>query len=96
MALFDQTIFRELPHVYRELDHALGGDGTAAPRARPFLRWGSWIGGDRDGNPHVTADVTRATAAVQSEHVLLRPGGATRRIARASASRSSTRLRRRS
>ena len=83
MALFDQTIFRELPHVYRELDHALGGDGTAAPRARAFLRWGSWIGGDRDGNPNVTADVTRAAAAVQSEHVLLGLEAATRRIARA-------------
>ncbi len=83
MALFDQTIFRELPHVIRELDRALGGDGTAAPRARPFIRWGSWVGADRDGNPNVTADVTRATAAVQSEHVLLGLEAATRRIARA-------------
>ena len=64
MALFDQTIFRELPHVIRELDRALGGDGTAPPRARPYIRWGSWVGADRDGNPNVTADVTRAAAAV--------------------------------
>ncbi len=83
MALFDETIFRVLPQVVRELDHALGGDGTAAPRARAFLRWGSWIGGDRDGNPSVTADVTRAAAAVQSEHVLLGLETATRRVARA-------------
>jgi phosphoenolpyruvate carboxylase len=83
MALFDQTIFRELPHVLRELDRALGGDGTAAPSARPYIRWGSWVGGDRDGNPNVTADVTRAAAAVQSEHVLLGLEAATRRIARA-------------
>ena len=83
MALFDQTIFRELPQVYRELDRSLGGDGTAAPRARAFIRWGSWIGGDRDGNPNVTADVTRAAAAVQSEHILLGLEAATRRIARA-------------
>ena len=83
MALFDQTIFRVLPQIYRELDHALGGDGTAEPRAPAFLRWGSWIGGDRDGNPSVTADVTRAAAAVQSEHVLLGLEAAARRIARA-------------
>ena len=83
MALFDQTIFRVLPQIYRELDHALGGDGTAEPRAPAFLRWGSWIGGDRDGNPSVTADVTRAAAAVGSEHVLLGLEAAARRIARA-------------
>jgi phosphoenolpyruvate carboxylase len=83
MALFDQTIFRELPLVIRELDRALGGDGTASPRARPYIRWGSWVGVDRDGNPNVTADVTRAAAAVQSEHVLLGLEAATRRIARA-------------
>ncbi len=83
MALFDQTIFRQLPLVYRELDHALGGDGTDAPRTRAYIRWGSWIGGDRDGNPSVTADVTRAAAAVQSEHVLLGLEAAARRIGRA-------------
>ena len=35
-----------------------------------FLRMGSWIGGDRDGNPFVTADVTRQTLAMQSERAM--------------------------
>ncbi len=84
MALFDQTIFRVAPLVARELDRALApGTGARAPVfERPPIRWGSWVGADRDGNPAVTADVTRATARVQSEHVLLGLEAATRRIAR--------------
>ncbi len=35
-----------------------------------FLRMGSWIGGDRDGNPFVTADVTRQTLTMQSERAM--------------------------
>ena len=40
-----------------------GRTGTRPPRVAPFLHWGSWIGGDRDGNPGVTADITERTAA---------------------------------
>ncbi|WP_329522423.1 phosphoenolpyruvate carboxylase [Spirillospora sp. NBC_01491] len=72
MAAFDETIFRVVPQIYRALDVALDPAGTGArpPQVRPFLRFGSWIGGDRDGNPHVTAKVTRDAVVIQAEHVL--------------------------
>ena len=77
MVFFDQTLFRVTPQLYRALDVALldrgrGDDRSGArhPGARSFLRWGSWIGGDRDGHPGVTADVTRATLRIQADHVL--------------------------
>jgi phosphoenolpyruvate carboxylase len=85
LSVFDETLFRLVPELYRELDLALDGEGagTRAPAFAPFLRWGSWVGGDRDGNPNVTAEVTRATMAVQSEHVLRGLEAVTRRVARA-------------
>jgi phosphoenolpyruvate carboxylase len=47
-----------LPDLLEELDRSLGTIGVALPaRARP-LRFGSWAGGDRDGNPNVTPAVT--------------------------------------
>jgi phosphoenolpyruvate carboxylase len=71
-AVFDETLFRLVPAVYRALDQALLGDrsGTTEPRAPAFLRFGSWIGGDRDGNPFVTAAITRSTAQIQADHAL--------------------------
>ena len=84
MALFDQTIFDVLPVVAREMDRALApGSGARAPAFdRPFLRWGTWVGGDRDGNPRVTADVTRRAVEIAAEHVLLGLESEARRIAR--------------
>jgi phosphoenolpyruvate carboxylase len=57
-----QTLWDVAPRLYRELDRELNryfpGNSFAQPR---FLHFGSWIGGDRDGNPYVTAHVTART-----------------------------------
>ena len=84
LALFDQTIFTTLPAVMREMERRLDpeGVGTRPPGFETFLRWGTWVGGDRDGNPGVTAEVTRAAMAIQSDHVLRGLEAASRRIAR--------------
>ncbi|HUZ12554.1 MAG TPA: phosphoenolpyruvate carboxylase [Caulobacteraceae bacterium] len=60
-SFFERTFLRELPRVYADLETALGGDATAS-----FLRVGSWVGGDRDGNPNVTAETLRLALVTQS------------------------------
>lgn len=84
MAVFDDTLFRLVPAVYRALDVALQGSasGSAVPQAPAFLRYGSWIGADRDGNPFVTAEVTEQTAMIQADHALRALENATTRIGR--------------
>jgi phosphoenolpyruvate carboxylase len=79
MAAFDETLFRVVPAVYRELDRAAAGAGPV----HAFLRFGSWVGADRDGNPFVTAQVTRETAVIQADHILRALENATTRIGRA-------------
>ena len=85
MAAFDETIFQVVPHVYRALDEARreADAGQSAPAVPAFLRYGSWVGADRDGNPFVTAQVTRETAVIQAEHVLRALENAATRIGRA-------------
>jgi len=77
MAVFDETLFRLVPELMRSLDTALG---TPAPS---FLRFGSWIGGDRDGNPAISAEVTAETMAIQAEHALLALEAVASRVGRA-------------
>jgi phosphoenolpyruvate carboxylase len=85
MAVFDETLYLVVPDIYRALDRALSpsDSGRRPPLAPPFLRFGSWVGGDRDGNASITAEVTAATMLIQSEHVLLALQNATNRVGRA-------------
>ncbi|HEX9984107.1 MAG TPA: phosphoenolpyruvate carboxylase [Thermoanaerobaculia bacterium] len=58
--IFEQTLWDALPRYLRALDEALRTHtGRALPLDAAPIRFGSWIGGDRDGNPNVTAAVTR-------------------------------------
>jgi len=83
-SVFDETLFRAVPEIYRALDRALDarGSGRRPPLNPAFLRFGSWVGGDRDGNPSVTAKVTAEAMVIQAEHVRIALGNAATRIGR--------------
>ena len=60
LVIFEQTLWDALPRYLHSLDTALrAATGRALPLDAAPIRFGSWIGGDRDGNPYVTPDVTR-------------------------------------
>ena len=84
MAFFDATLFTVVPAALpgarcgaRPADRAAPGPasdtgrtGTRPPRVGRSCNSGSWIGGDRDGNPGVTAEITTRTLRIQADHVL--------------------------
>ncbi|MBS0446689.1 MAG: phosphoenolpyruvate carboxylase [Proteobacteria bacterium] len=65
LSFYRATFLRQIPRMYRDLEASLPGHEIA-----PFFRMGNWIGGDRDGNPFVTADTLKMALARQSETVL--------------------------
>lgn len=70
---YDVSIFATLPSLYREIANALRssyGIEMEIHELPQMLAFGSWIGGDRDGNPYVTPDVTRNAIQLAREHLL--------------------------
>ena len=62
LSYYEATFLREIPKLYAELEQALPGQPVAS-----FLRMGQWIGGDRDGNPNVSAQTLEYALRRQAE-----------------------------
>ncbi|MGH6703572.1 MAG: phosphoenolpyruvate carboxylase, partial [Bradyrhizobium sp.] len=71
LSFYDYTFLHEVPRLHCALEDRLNAaePGETGDLAS-FLKIGSWIGGDRDGNPFVTADIMRGTLRLQSSRVL--------------------------
>ena len=65
MGYYESTFLTEIPKLYADLEHELGGPPIAS-----FFRMGQWMGGDRDGNPNVNADTLDLAMKRQCEVVL--------------------------
>ncbi|MEZ5703182.1 MAG: phosphoenolpyruvate carboxylase [Burkholderiaceae bacterium] len=64
LSYYQSTFLSQIPRLYRDLEDDLG------ERVEPFFRMGQWIGGDRDGNPNVTAETLELALRSQADMVL--------------------------
>jgi phosphoenolpyruvate carboxylase len=77
LAYFNECLFETVPSLYRNFENAVirvcgrHDDGKPKIIVPSFLRFGSWIGGDRDGNPNVKPKTTAFAVRMQSQTVLL-------------------------
>jgi phosphoenolpyruvate carboxylase len=65
LSYYEATFLREIPKLYANLERELGNHAVHS-----FLRMGQWIGGDRDGNPNVSADTLNYALSRQAEVAL--------------------------
>lgn len=65
LSYYESTFLSEIPKIYADLERELGDQPVAS-----FLRMGQWIGGDRDGNPNVTAATLELALRSQAEVAL--------------------------
>ncbi|WP_018235769.1 phosphoenolpyruvate carboxylase [Ensifer sp. BR816] len=72
LSYYDSTLFQEIPRLYAAIEDRLTAQDAGAGTAElpSFLRMGSWIGGDRDGNPYVNAATLRQALRLQSQRAL--------------------------
>ncbi len=69
---FRESLFEAVPLVYRSLEKAVrrAYGASSGIRVPSFIRFGSWIGGDRDGNPYVKPETTELAVRMHAELVL--------------------------
>lgn len=76
LAYFRDSLFQAVPEVYRYFERAVRRnygvtlDGGLPIRVPSFLEFGSWIGGDRDGNPNVTPATTELAVRLQAVEIM--------------------------
>ncbi|MDZ4187148.1 MAG: phosphoenolpyruvate carboxylase [Hydrogenophaga sp.] len=70
LSYYEATFLGQIPKLYSELEEGLSEPGTVTAPVATFLRMGQWIGGDRDGNPNVTAATLERALQSQADMVL--------------------------